>query len=117
MLKTDVAVVFTKCDIPGLEEKIGETAVRKYMQLKNIASRYDVINQLCEDFLKEYEEENFLNGIKSKFKSVQFFACSALGHLPNGMKFAPEGVDEPLLWLIDKVSPAINLKDKWGRKI
>jgi hypothetical protein len=117
MIKTDVAVVFTKCDIPGLDGKIGGSAVRRYMQLHNIKSKYNAINQVCEQFLIEYEEENFLNSLKSKFKSIQFFTCSALGHVENGSNFIPDGVEEPALWLIDKASASINLKEKWGKKI
>lgn len=117
MIKTDVAIVFTKCDIPGLADKIGESAVRRYMQLHDIRSPYEAANRVCEQFLIEYEEENFLNSLKSKFKSIQFFTCSALGHVENGSNFAPEGVEEPALWLIDKASASIDLKKKWGRKI
>ena len=117
MIKTDVAVVFTKSDIPGLNSKIGIDAVNSVMQLQNIKSKYDAINRVCEQFLIEYEEENFLNSLKSKFKSIQFFTCSALGHVVDGSNFTPEGVEEPALWLIDKASASINLKNKWGRKI
>lgn len=117
MIKTDVAVVFTKCDIPGLDSIIGKDAVLRYMQLHNIKSKYEAANRVCEQFLIEYEEENFLNSLKSKFKSIQFFTCSALGHVENGLNFAPEGVEEPALWLIDKASASINLKKKWGKKI
>ncbi len=114
MIKTDVAVVFTKCDIPSLESKIGASAVKKYMQEHNISSKYEAQNKLCEAFLSEYEEDNFLNGLKSKFRSVQFFACSALGHVANGTKFSPTGVEDPVLWLIDKASKSIDLKEKWA---
>lgn len=117
MIKTDVVVVFTKCDIPTLETKIGAAAVRKYMQEHHIQSKYEAQNKLCESFLSEYEEDNFLNGLKSKFRSVQFFTCSALGHVENGAKFNPSGVEDPVLWLIDKVSSSIDLKDKWGKRI
>lgn len=117
MIKTDVAVVFTKCDIPGLEDKIGGDAVRRYMQLHDVRSKYDATNKVCEEFLIQYEEENFLNSLKSKFKSIQFFTCSALGHVEDGNLFNPVGVEEPALWLIDKASASINLKKKWGKKI
>ena len=116
-IKTDVAVIFTKCDIPGLNEKIGIEAVMKYKQQHNIGSNYDAQNKVCEQFLTDYEEENFLNTLKSKFKSIQFFTCSALGHVENGQTFTPDGVEDPALWLIDKASASINLKKKWGRKI
>lgn len=116
-IKTDVAVVFSKCDIPGLEEKIGGPAVRYFMQKNNVFSKYEAQNRVCEQFLIEYSEGNFLNSLKSKFKSIQFFTCSALGHVPNGMVFDPNGVEEPALWLIDKASASIDLKEKWGKKI
>lgn len=117
MIKTDVAVVFSKCDIPGLDEKIGESAVKHCMQKNNITSKYEAQNRVCEQFLTEYSEGNFLNSLKSKFKSIQFFTCSALGHVANGMEFAPDGVEKPALWLIYKASASINLKEKWGKKI
>ncbi len=116
MIKTDVAVVFAKGDIPGLEEKIGPSAVRRYMQQHNIRSKYDAANGVCEEFLRGYAEDNFLNSLKSKFRSVQFFTSSALGHVQNGEGFTGEGVEEPVLWLIDKVSPSIDLRSLWGKK-
>lgn len=117
MVKTDVAVVFSKCDIPGLEDKIGSTAVRRYMQQNHIKSTYEATNHVCEQFLTDYEEDNFLNSLRSKFKSVQFFTCSALGHVVNGRPFEPTGVEDPVLWVVDKASASIDLKQKWGKKI
>lgn len=117
MLRTDVAVVFSKCDIPGLSEKIGEKAVEKYIRNNPSATYYDAQNAVCENFLRDYEEINFLNGLKSKFKSVQFFFSSSLGHNVNGKPFEASGVEDPVLWLIDKTSSSVNLKDKWRKRI
>lgn len=117
MLKTDVVVVFGKCDIPSLDQKIGKIAVNKYMNDHVGVTEYQAQNEVCENFLLEYEEGNFLNSLKSKFRSIQFFTCSALGHVQNGAKFKPYNLADPLLWIIDKVYPSINLKDKWGKKI
>jgi GTPase SAR1 family protein len=117
MLKTDVVVVFNKCDIPGLNDIIGPNAVQTYMAQSGMKNKYDAQNVVCENFLRYYEEENFLNNLKSKFKSVQFFACSSLGHNEDGTTFTPQGVYEPVLWIIDKVSSSINLKQLWGKQI
>lgn len=117
MIKTDVAVIFSKSDVPGLMEKIGPDAVKACQKKYELKTVFEAQNKVCEDFLIEYEEENFLNNLKSKFKSIQFFTVSALGHVENGKTFTPEGVEDPLLWLIDKASPSINLKDKWNKKI
>ncbi len=117
MLKTNVLVLFNKCDIPGLDEQIGEAAVKAYMDEKNIKDKYAAQNAVCERFLMDNEEENFLNNLKSKFNSIQFFTCSALGHSENGESFEPKGVYEPALWIIDKVCDSINLKNLWGKQI
>lgn len=117
MLKTDVAVVFTKGDIPGLSDLIGDGAVKKYMSANPGVNKYDAQNAVCEKFLIDNGEANFVNTIKASFKSVQFFTSSALGHTANGKPFVAEGVEDPVLWLIDKACKNIDLKDKWGRKI
>ena len=114
--KQDVAVVFTKCDIPGLDGEIGKSAVADYMK-KNGVSRFDAQNQLCRQFLIKHGEANFLNIINAKFHSVQFFTASSLGHVANGTSFAPNGVEEPVLWLIDKASKTVDLSSLWGKKI
>ncbi len=117
MLKTDVAVVFSKCDIPGLSNIIGEEAVAKCAQENPALTRYEVQNEVCEKFLRDYEEINFLNSLKSKFKTIQFFCSSSLGHNMDGTPFEAHGVEDPVLWLIDKISGSIDLKSKWGKKL
>ena len=53
MMNTDVAVVFTKGDIPGLEEKIGKTAVAEYMANNPKMTRFEAQNKVCEAFLQQ----------------------------------------------------------------
>jgi len=108
MLSTDVAVVFTKVDIPGLDAKIGESAVRKRAPDNEPKTIYKTQNELCGEFLRKYNEENFLNNLKSRFKSIQFFTCSALGHIENGKPFASSKVEEPFFWLLEKKSRVIS---------
>lgn len=107
-----VAVVFAKCDIPGLDKVIGEYAVAKYMRDNEGVTFYEAQNSVCENFLVEHEEENLLNTLKSKFTNIQFFTCSALGHVEDGTAFMPSGVEEPALWLMNKINSNIHLKQK-----
>ena len=116
VIKTHVAVVFSKGDIPGIADIIGENAVQRYLEQNPTISRLEAQNIVSEKFLIENEEENFLNILKSKFKNIQFFTSSALGHIANGQKFTPQGVEEPVLWVLDQVSDSINLKDTFNKR-
>lgn len=102
LFKTNVAVVFTKCDIPGLDEKIGRRAIDARVRTKHI-TREQATNQLCEEFLCKYGEANFVNSIKSKFRTVQYFTCSALGYNKNLGQYIPDGVDAPVVWIYKKL--------------
>ena len=108
LLNSDVAVIFTKADIPGLDVKIGENAVLKKAPSLEPKIRYKTQNELCEQFLREYNEGSFLNNLKSRFKSIQFFTCSALGHVENGKPFVSSNVEEPFFWLMRKKSKVID---------
>jgi len=116
ILNTDVAVVFTKADIPGLDERIGESAVLKNAPSLEPKARYETQNKLCEQFLREYNEVSFLNNLKSRFNSIQFFTCSALGHVMNGQPFISSNVEEPFFWLVRKRSKVIDKAIKSGEK-
>ncbi len=102
MLKTDVAIVFTKCDLPGLGEQIGRSAVNIYIR-NHYATKEAASNILCEAFLRKHQEDNFVNNVKSKFKSVQYFTCTSLGNINGKGGFTPEGVEEPIMWLMKKI--------------
>ncbi len=116
-IKKTIVVVFTKCDIKGLDEKIGETAINQYLGQHGNVSFCDASNVLCEQFLSEYGENSFLNTVKGKFSQVQFFACSALGHNNSGQQFNAVNVEQPILWMIDKMDKAIDLSAVWGKKL
>ncbi|MCL2184416.1 MAG: hypothetical protein FWB86_00985 [Treponema sp.] len=108
MLNTDVAVVITKADIPGLDIKIGKNAIIKNSPSQDQKDIYKTQNELCEKFFREYNEDGFINNLKSRFRSIQFFTCSALGHVANGQPFVSSNVEEPFFWLVKKKSRVIS---------
>lgn len=110
VVKKICAVVFTKLDIPGLEEKIGETAVNNYITLNNGIDKAKATNAVCEQFLLDYGENNFLQVLKQKFTDFRFFTCAPLGHNENGTQFNPIRVEESVLWLADKKCPSLHFK-------
>ena len=116
MLNANLAVVFTKCDLPGLADKIGDPAIRAAVAASGgQTDRFAACNQLCEQFLVDYDEAGFVQNLHSRFRNVQFFTVSALGHNEDGSEFVPDHVEDPVLWLIEKGCGNINLKDKWAR--
>jgi hypothetical protein len=111
LVNTHIAAVFTKVDIPGLSKKIGETVVLSKATSKDTEAKNKIRNEICRKFLADYHEHNFLN-LLDKFKNVQFFACSALGHVRDGSAFKASNVEEPLLWLLGKQSSVIEKATK-----
>ena len=107
-VKNDVAIVFTKCDIPGLDAEIGKKAAALYAS-RNGVTMEQAQNKLCEDFLVKYGEANFVQTINGRFKNVRYFTCSSLGGV-NLTKFSPEDVDKPVVWLIDRAVSYIKRK-------
>jgi len=118
MLNTDVAVVITKNDIPGLDIKIGRNAILKKSPSNDQKTIYETQNKLSEQFLREYNEDSFINNLKSRFKNIQFFTCSSLGHIENGQPFVAANVEEPFFWLVKKKSKVIKrvIKYSFGGK-
>jgi hypothetical protein len=48
---------------------------------------------------------NFVRAVEAEFKQVRWFACSALGRMPDPADrrpFEPEGATLPLLWLLER---------------
>ncbi len=108
ILKRNLAVVINKCDIPGLDDLIGDTAAQEYMASHEDCKDILVAkNEVCKNFLEQYDSGNFARTAESKFQKVQYFTCSALGHNKEGIPYEPKGVEPPLLWLLEMIDPAM----------
>jgi hypothetical protein len=87
-----VSVVIGKADalgidaeIEGLSASAGEAAPRAWLDANGAG--------------------NFTRAVEQEFKHVKWFACSALGRIPdpaNHAPFEPEGATAPLLWLLSR---------------
>lgn len=110
IMEKKLAVVINKCDIPTLEGQIGNTAVKSYMESHpDCKDYYEVMNILCRNFLTKYHSDNFIRTAERKFKKVQFFSCSALGHNDEGKPYAGINVEQPFMWLLSQVDSKIKL--------
>ncbi len=108
-LKRNLAVVINKVDIPTLEEKIGESAAQQYLaeHSETCKSYMDARDAVCRDFLTDYGAGNFVRTAESKFKSVRYFTCSALGHNHEGKAYEGKNVVDPVMWLLQQVDSSI----------
>lgn len=101
-IKLPVAIAIAKIDAGNLEERIGETAVRKLMNEdpQNYQNYHAIMDYLCRKFLEENGEGAFLKTVDTEFKNVRFFAFSALGHSLRKGRYHPKGVMEIMEWII-----------------
>ncbi len=111
ILKRDLAVVINKVDIPTLEEKIGETAVRQYLDdnADTCKTYPDARDAVCRSFLEEYGAGNFVRTAEAKFKTVRYFTCSALGHNNEGQPYEGKNVVDPVMWLLQRADSSIKI--------
>ncbi len=112
-LKRNLAVVINKVDIPTLEEKIGETAAQQFLEENNeTCNTYsDARNAVCRKFLDEYGAGNFVRTAETKFKSVRYFTCSALGHNHEGQAYEGKNVVDPLMWLLQQADSSVKIEE------
>jgi len=106
--KAPLAVVVTKTDGLDLDSKIGILAAQEMMKADpSIRLEIDAMDSLVENFLIENGLGNFVRDVHLHFENPSFFACSALGRLPDPKDhnpYMPVGVQQPILWLLDQVN-------------
>jgi hypothetical protein len=99
-----------KCDVPVavVVGKADAFPTRDLPFLANLCSAGErspdgALNARCRAALEQLGEGRSIRALEQKFSRVQYFACSALGRLPdrrNTAPFQPLGVTEPFLWLL-----------------
>lgn len=99
-----IAVVISKTDVLDLEKQVGHTAVSQRLQ-RDSSMRSEAVasRRVIEEFLEGNELGNLVRDLEFQFKNVGYFACSALGRMPDSADtrpYEPIGVLEPLLWLL-----------------
>ncbi len=102
-----VAVVIGKIDSAGLEQELGEEAVRQLMSQKpeTFKDPNDTQDYLCRRFLIDNGMAGFVNNINIQFKNNRFFACTAIGHSRDRGAYEPRGVMTPMEWLFQCADP------------
>jgi hypothetical protein len=87
-----LAVVITKADAKSVQEVLGDI------------KRELPTSEQCEEALIKWGARNSLQLIRQNFKTIRFFACSALGRTPregDHRPFKEHGIWEPLQWILN----------------
>jgi hypothetical protein len=95
-----VAIVITKADIPLVKNILGDILAGK------------IAGDKCRNALCAWGAGTELMSIEAKFKNVNYFACSALGRIPdmeNKAPFSAYGVLDPLFYVLPKEKKANRL--------
>lgn len=108
-LQVPVALVINKVDACGLDELVGEAAVRARMQASATPlTRPEARDRLLREQLIRWGQADLVQQLDARCSQVRYFTCSALGRTPDGSArpFAPRDVLEPLAWLLSVADPA-----------
>ena len=99
-----VAVVLTKVDIAGVDNKIGLPALQKLLaEQPTIRTEAAAVRQLVSTFLREHGLEPLMRSMEAHFQQVEYFACSTYEPPLAGQGAQashPFHVLHPLLWLL-----------------
>ncbi len=94
-MKTPLAVVFTKSDIP---EFMSETGAEVPITAGSVRAQSARLRAWLEK-----NEPHLLNLLTTQFGNIRFFAVSALGHAPDRkQRFEPKNVLQPVTWLLGR---------------
>jgi hypothetical protein len=102
-LKVPLAVVVSKIDAFGLEQRIGEPAVQA--RLRSLPAPADVEaarNQIVREQLVRWGLSGLVHQFETRCPHIGYFACTSLGRMPDATAspFEGRGVLEPFLWIL-----------------
>ena len=89
-----LSVIISKMDV----ESSGEKLISDCNGLSN-----EDRDELCKEFLRNNGLARIINQLETNFTDIHYFPVSSIGHSPDGTKFEPRGVLEPIEAILEKV--------------
>ena len=106
MVSVPLAVVINKTDVDIVYNEIGNSVIKKVFDTDPIRYNNNPLNamsEICRNYLEKNGMTNAINHLESTFSNICYFSISAIGHeSKDGLAFKPNGVIEPILWLMQK---------------
>ena len=95
-----------KCQVPlaVVLNKTDALPAKEYPFLADLVSSDDGAHDRCRQALERLGEGRSIRALEQKFETVRYFACSALGRMPDPRDHSPfrgSGATEPFLWLLN----------------
>lgn len=102
--KIPLAVAINKVDVPGVNRVIGDAAIRSAMSAspQQYPEYFDAMDDICQQFLRNMDAGYVVDHIRQNFKTVRFFAVSAMGHTVNMGRYHPHNVVAVMDWIINQ---------------
>ncbi len=107
-LCTPLAIVLGKIDQAGLFRNFDDAAARDLMARDPSVTSSNAHDALCRRFFADNGMGNFLNAVESRFATVRYFACSAIGHVRGTGPYAPRDAMEPISWILAQSDPELH---------
>lgn len=89
-----ISVIIGKIDVDSLGEKLLNDCKGK---------SYEEHDELCKEYLRHKDIGGVINQLDTIFTDIHYFPVSSIGHSPNGNKFEPQGVLEPIEAILERV--------------
>jgi len=109
-VRAPLAVVLNKIDAFDLRDRLGEPAIRAWLRKAPAGTEWaEARDRVVRDQLLRWGQAALVHQLEARFARVRYFTCSALGHMPDtsGRAFEPEGILEPLLWILDQADSGL----------
>jgi hypothetical protein len=95
-----------KCQVPlaVVLNKTDALPAKEHPFLADLVSSDDGAHDRCRQALERLGEGRSIRALEQKFETVRYFACSALGRMPDPRDHSPfrgSGAIEPFLWLLN----------------
>lgn len=107
-IEVPLAVVINKIDEPGVRDYFTDEAKKRFVDPERKQDDYAAENLLCKAFFTENYMGNFVNLIEVNFKTVRYFACSAIGHTRGEGAYSPQRVLKPIEWITSLTDARLN---------
>lgn len=105
-----MAVLIAKADVKEVRREIGNAKLNSIYKkgLNGYESFEQTRDEECKKFLINIGYSSAVEELEIAFTNLHYFPVSAIGHAPDGTKYEPWGVTEPIEWMMESADKELN---------